>query len=73
MLKENKTKKKLNLSDYWLYLKLILVGISIGFVIELIQGNFIPKRYFDYTDIVANSFGTIFGTFLYSWTGRKLI
>lgn len=69
---EKKIKKKLNLSNLQLYGVVILVGISIGYAIELIQGNFIFRRYFDVADIVMNSFGTIFGVIMYSLTGRKL-
>ncbi|MCI5058304.1 MAG: VanZ family protein, partial [Flavobacteriales bacterium] len=39
---------------------LILYGITI----EVVQGNFIPGRMFEYKDILANSLGTIFGTIL---------
>ncbi len=69
---EKKIKKKLNLSNLQLYGVVILVGILIGYAIELIQGNFIFRRYFDVADIVMNSFGTIFGIIMYSLTGRKL-
>ena len=69
---EKKIKKKLNLSNLQLYGVVILAGILIGYSIELIQGNFIFRRYFDVSDIVMNSFGTIFGVITYSLTGRKL-
>ncbi|NOQ73371.1 MAG: hypothetical protein GQ574_15300 [Crocinitomix sp.] len=69
---EKKIRKKLNLSNLRLYGVVILVGILIGYAIELIQGNFIFRRYFDVADIVMNSFGTIFGVIMYSLTGRKL-
>jgi len=70
---EKKRQKKLNLSDLKVYLWIIVVGILIGYFVELIQGNWIYRRYYDVTDVVANSFGTIFGAFAYGWTGRKLI
>lgn len=63
----------MNRSNTWLYLTLILVGIGIGYSIELIQGNFIYRRYFDYEDILVNAFGTIFGAIAYSLIGRKLV
>lgn len=68
-----KKEEKMNLSQKRLYLILILVGILIGYIVELIQGNFIYRRYFDIMDIIANSFGTIFGTLAYLLIGRKLI
>lgn len=70
--KKQKDKKKLNLSDLRLYALVILVGISIGYFIELIQGNLIYRRYFDIEDVVANTFGTIFGAISYGWIGRKI-
>lgn len=70
---KNNPKKKLNLSHFKLYGWIILVGILVGYTIELIQGNFIVQRYFDITDLVANFFGTIFGVISYGWIGRKLI
>jgi glycopeptide antibiotics resistance protein len=69
---EKKINKKLNLSNLRLYGMVILAGILIGYTIELIQGNFIYRRYFDIADIVMNGFGTIFGVIMFSLTGRKL-
>ena len=69
---EKKINEKVNLSNIRLYGVVILAGILIGYAIELIQWNFIFRRYFDVADIVMNSFGTIFGVFMYSLTGRKL-
>jgi len=63
----------MNLSKYRMYLVLILVGITVGIFVELIQGNFIYRRYYDPEDILVNGIGTIFGAFGYSWIGRKLV
>ena len=71
--KKSRQEKKMNRSNSWLYLTLILVGIGIGYSIELIQGNFIYRRYFDYQDIAVNTFGTIFGAIAYTLIGRKLV
>lgn len=65
--------KKLNLFRFRVYLVIVIVGITFGFLVELIQGNFIHQRYFGWSDIVANSIGTIFGAFLYGWIGRKIV
>ena len=65
--------KKMNLSKLKMYLIIILVGISFGIFVELIQGFFIYQRYFGVTDILANSLGTIFGVILTVLTCRKLI
>ncbi len=42
----------------------LLVCVSvvlIGLIIEFLQGNYIPKRYFSWEDVIANSIGTIIG------------
>lgn len=51
----------------------ILVVIVIGFIVELIQGNFIYRRYYDPQDIIINGIGTVFGAFMYRLIGRKLV
>lgn len=66
-------KKKVNLFLPQLYLTLISVGFIFGASIELIQGEFIPKRFFAYDDIVANGIGAIFGGLSYLLMCRKLI
>lgn len=71
--KKSGQEKKMNRSNSGLYLTLILVGIGIGYSVELIQGNFIYRRYFDYEDIAVNTFGTIFGAVAYTLIGRKLV
>lgn len=65
--------KKMNLLPFRVYLILTLAGIITGVFVELIQGLFIVKRYFDPSDIVANGFGTIFGGIVYRLTGRKIV
>ena len=40
---------------------IVAIGISVGFFIEVIQGNFIKNRFFDFFDILANSIGTLVG------------
>ena len=64
---------KMNLSDIKVYIIITLAGIAIGLFVELIQGFFIYKRYFDPSDIVANGIGTIFGGIMYRLTGKKLV
>jgi len=66
-------KNKMNLSFFRMYSWVILIGIGFGLIIELIQGIYIYRRYFDFFDIVANFFGTIFGVFLFALIGIKLI
>ncbi|MCB9224404.1 MAG: VanZ family protein [Crocinitomicaceae bacterium] len=66
-------KNILNLSKIRLYLLVILVVIVIGFIVELIQGNFIYRRYYDPQDIIINGIGTVFGAFMYRLIGRKLV
>jgi len=44
---------------------IVVIGILIGWSIEFIQGNYITNRYFDYSDIIANSLGTVVGMLIY--------
>lgn len=71
--KKNKDEKKMNLSNFRLYLGIVLAGIIIGYSVELIQGNFIYRRYYDLEDVVVNTIGTIFGAISYTLIGRKLV
>ncbi|UKN03414.1 VanZ family protein [Paracrocinitomix mangrovi] len=71
--KKNTVSKFLNLSDFWLYIMVISIGISYGYLIELIQGNFIYQRYYDTEDIIVNGIGTIFGVLGYILIGKKLV
>lgn len=66
-------KKNLNLSKTSLYLIILSVGIAYGTFIELIQGFYIYQRYFDTTDILANTIGTIFGVLTGRLTSIKLV
>jgi VanZ family protein len=62
---------KMNLSRKWLYLLVALAGIIFGFFVELVQGSFIYRRYFDWADVVANMFGTVFGLVVMALICRK--
>jgi VanZ family protein len=44
----------------------IAIGISIGYLVEVIQGNFITNRFFDTYDVLANTCGTITGSILFN-------
>ncbi len=72
-LRPREKENKMNQSKFRLYGWVILIGISFGLVIELIQGNYIYRRYFDIYDLWANFFGTIFGAVLFSLIGIKFI
>jgi glycopeptide antibiotics resistance protein len=63
----------MNLSNLKVYLLIILTGILMGVSIELVQGNLIYKRYYDLEDVLVNGIGTIFGAFVYTLIGRKLV
>lgn len=67
------SEKKMNLSNIRVYLGIVLAGIIIGYSIELIQGNFIYRRYYDNEDVLVNTIGTIFGAIGYTLIGRKLV
>ena len=70
---KNKNEKKMNLSNLKVYLYIILSGILIGILVELVQGNFSYRRYYDPEDILVNGIGTIFGAIGYTLIGRKLV
>ena len=42
----------------------VLGGFLLGFILELIQEEFIKNRYFEGADLIANGFGCIFGVVL---------
>lgn len=52
------TKSKTHISDVWM---IALSGVLYGYLIEILQGNFISGRYFDYADVLANAIGTSAG------------
>ncbi len=56
-----------------MYLIILLVGIAYGTSIELIQGFYIYRRFFDTADILANTIGTIFGVLASRLTSIKLV
>lgn len=66
-------RKNMNLSRLRLYLTILSVGIAYGISIELIQGFYIYQRFFDTSDIFANTFGTIFGVMIARLTSIKLV
>jgi glycopeptide antibiotics resistance protein len=68
-----KNDKKVNQLNFELYSNVIVAGLLIGFVIELMQEYLIYMRYFSLKDIIANSFGTIFGVIVFRLTSKKLI
>lgn len=70
---KTKAEKKLNLSNWKLYLTVTVACIFIGYAIELLQGNFIYRRYYDPEDIAVNSIGTVFGALGYTLIGRKIV
>jgi len=43
----------------------VIIGVLIGWSIEYLQGNYITNRCFEYSDITANSIGTIVGMLIY--------
>lgn len=71
--KNSKEEKKMNLSNLSLYIRIVVAGILIGVFVELVQGNFIYKRYYDLEDIIVNGIGTIIGAIIYTLIGRKLV
>lgn len=40
---------------------IVATGMLIGYLVEVIQGNFVPNRAYDMFDVLANSIGTIIG------------
>ncbi len=63
MNKENSKTQYSKFSNRSILITAIMVPFAIGFVVELVQGNFIPGRMFDYYDILANDLGALVGAF----------
>ncbi len=63
--------KKMNQSKTRMYVFVILVGIVVGYALELCQLFLTESRQFDFADLIANITGTIFGAILFYWIGRK--
>lgn len=66
-------RNKMNQIKFWLYIVVILTCILFGYLVEIIQGRYIPGRFYDNHDIVSNSIGTIFGTLLSAGVWKKLV
>ena len=71
--KKSNSEKKMNRTNIKLYLLVVLIGITIGVIIEFIQGSYIHKRHYELWDIFSNSIGTVFGASTYTLIGRKLV
>lgn len=65
--------QKMNTFNIRVYLWVIVVGIGFGTLLEIIQGLFVYRRYFDVKDIILNSVGTIFGVIVYRLIGSKIL
>jgi VanZ family protein len=48
----------------WIVL-IIATGILVGCFVEVIQGNFIQNRFFSFSDIIANTIGTVIGIIVF--------
>lgn len=57
------SKKKLNNKKQYFYISSVI--ISYGIIIELIQGIWLPFRFFDIFDIFANILGTLTAVLMY--------
>jgi len=44
---------------------IVVTGVFIGWSIEFVQGNYVTNRQFEYSDIIANSLGTVVGMLIY--------
>ena len=58
---------------YSSYLKLLLFAIFFGFVLEIFQHLLPFGRYFDLTDLSANTLGVIFGIIILYCIKKKLL
>lgn len=50
---------------------IVVSAIIIGLFIEILQGKFIPKRFFSWDDVLANSIGALIGYWTYKWYKKK--
>ncbi len=49
----------------------VVICIMIGFLVELIQGYYIPNRFFSWRDVVANGLGSILGFLIFAIYRKK--
>lgn len=61
-LKKQSNSKKIR--DFAFYIT-IIGAFLLGLILELVQHFFIKNRYFEVQDLIANSFGCIFGLILF--------
>jgi len=63
--------RKVNLTSYLNLSLILLTTISYGYGIEVIQGGFIPGRYYDIYDVAFNSIGAVVGVGVYFLFKKK--
>lgn len=63
--------KNPQLKQFKLWVTIFSITVLYGFLIELIQGNLIPGRFYDLYDIIANTFGSCLGLILYLVSNTK--
>lgn len=51
----------------------LLICVSYGGLLELMQSAIFEERSADIYDFIANSFGCLVGLFLYHWTEKKIL
>jgi len=49
----------------------VLVTSGYGVLMELIQGNFFPQRFFEVPDIIANIIGSLIGVLIYNYLHNR--
>jgi VanZ family protein len=59
--------RALQLQHFKSYLIILLIALLYGFLVEVIQGRFIPNRSYDLFDILADFTGSVAGVWLWKW------
>ncbi len=49
----------------------VLITSGYGVLMELIQGNFFPQRFFEVPDIIANIIGSLIGVLIYNYLHNR--
>jgi len=49
----------------------VLITSGYGVLMELIQGNFFPHRFFEVPDIIANIIGSLIGALIYNYLQHR--
>ena len=62
-----------SVKDLTLRIIIVLISSSVlyGLLLEIVQKNFFPNRYFEWGDVIANTVGSILGWIIFSYFNKR--